>query len=111
MLPVHRLVQYSMRTIPERYSRSYHRVSRLHHFNSQFVSGISSIKPPCAAASVPTVSAPNYFYLCNTAYDSLTNQMEFAPCLSVTGDPVVGSTSNISTGTCPGSGGKLSAIG
>jgi len=80
-------------------------------YNSQFVSGISSIKPPCAAASVPTVSAPNYFYLCNTAYDSLTNQMEFAPCLSVTGDPVVGSTSNISTGTCPGSGGKLSAIG
>src|SRR5207247_9836421 len=70
-----------------------------------------SIKPPCAAASVPTVSAPNYFYLCNTAYDSLTNQMEFAPCLSVTGDPVVGSTSNISTDTCPGSGGKLSAIG
>src|SRR5438309_600280 len=80
-------------------------------YNSQFVSGISSIKPPCAAASVPTVSAPNYFYLCNTTYDSLTNQMEFSPCLSVTGDPVVGSTSNISTGHCPGTTSTLSAIG
>jgi len=37
--------------------------------------------------------------------------MEFAPCLSVTGDPVVGSTSNISTGHCPGTTSTLSAIG
>jgi len=80
-------------------------------YNSRFVSGISSIKPPCATAAVLTVSAPNYMYLCNTAFDSLTNKMEFAPCLTVTGDPVVGSTSNISTGHCPGTTSALSAIG
>src|SRR5438034_875322 len=70
-------------------------------YNSQFVSGISSIKPPCAAASVPTVSAPNYFYLCNTAYDSLTDQMEFAPCLTAAGDAAVNQqVTNLVT--CPG---------
>jgi hypothetical protein len=38
--------------------------------------------------------------------------MEFSPCLGpVTGDPVVGSTSNISTGHCPGTTSTLSAIG
>jgi hypothetical protein len=81
-------------------------------YNSQFVSGISSIQSPsgpCSTLSVPTVSAANYVYLCNPSYDSYTNQMEFAKCLTVTGDPVVGSTSNNSTGTC--SGGGLSAIG
>jgi hypothetical protein len=49
-------------------------------------------------------------YLCNPTFDSLTNQMEFSPCLSVPGDPVVGSTSNISTGTCQGTS-QLSAVG
>src|SRR6266571_1177271 len=70
-------------------------------YNSQFVSGIPSIQPPCAATSVPTVSAPNYFYMCNSAYDSLTNQMEFAPCLTAAGDAAVNQqVTNLVT--CPG---------
>ena len=83
-------------------------------YYSRFVSGIPSIQPPngpCTSAAVPTASAPNYMYLCNTTYDSLTSQIESAPCLIVTGDPVVGSTSNISTGHCPGTTSTLSAIG
>jgi len=54
-------------------------------YNSQFVSGISSIKSPtgpCSAKSVPTVSAADYVYLCDPVYDSLTTQMEFAASLS-----------------------------
>src|SRR5256886_7226148 len=70
-------------------------------YNSQFVSGIPSIQPPCSTAAVPTVSAPNYFYLCNPAYDSLTNQMEFAPCLTAVGDAAVNQqVTNLVT--CPG---------
>jgi hypothetical protein len=83
-------------------------------FNSQFASDIPSNQPPngyCSSSGVPTVSAANYIYLCNTTYDSLSNQMEFAPCLTVTGDPTPGSTSNISTGHCPGTPSALSAIG
>src|SRR6266536_2554292 len=51
-------------------------------FNSQFASDIPSNQPPngnCSASGVPTVGAGNYMYLCNTTYDSLTTQMEFAP--------------------------------
>ncbi len=80
-------------------------------FNSQFVSGIPSIQSPaeyCSSQSVPSVSASNNLYLCNPSFDSLSNQMEFAPCLTVSGDPVYGQTSNNSTGTCSG---KLSAVG
>src|SRR5437899_8127107 len=54
-------------------------------YNSQFVSGISSIKSPtgpCSAKSVPTVSAADYMYLCDPVYDSLTTPMEFATSLS-----------------------------
>jgi len=53
-------------------------------YNSQFVSGIPAIKSPtgpCSANSVPTVSAPNYMYVCDPVYDSITNQMEFASSL------------------------------
>src|SRR3989442_2951109 len=38
-------------------------------YNSHFVSGIPSIQPPsgpCDATAVPTVSAADYMYLCNT---------------------------------------------
>ncbi len=80
-------------------------------YNSRFVSGIPSIQPPngpCASTAVPTVSAPDYMYLCNANYDNLTNQIESAPCIFVSGDPVIGSTSNNSTSTCSG---QLSAIG
>jgi hypothetical protein len=73
-------------------------------YNSRFVSGIPSIQPPngpCASAAGPTASAPDYVYLCNTAYDSLTNQMEFAPYLTQLGcDPVVGSANNNATDVC-----------
>jgi len=83
-------------------------------YNSHFASVIPSIAAPtgtCDNTGVPTVSAADYIYLCNTTYDSLTNQMEFAPCLTVTGDPTPGSTSNISTGHCAGTTSTLSAIG
>jgi hypothetical protein len=83
-------------------------------YNSRFVSGIPSIQPPsgvCSAQAVPSISAENYMYLCNTSFDDFTNQMEFAPCLTVTGDPVPGSTSNISAAHCPGTASTLSAIG
>jgi hypothetical protein len=74
-------------------------------YNSRFVSGIPSIQPPngpCSSASVPSSSAPNYMYLCNQAYDLISNQMEFAPCLSSAGDPAPGSSSNGPGANCPG---------
>jgi hypothetical protein len=80
-------------------------------YNSRFVSGTLLIQPPngpCSSQSVPTSSPANYMFLCNTNYDSLTNQMEFAPYLSLPGcDPVVGSTSNNPPVACTG---QLSAI-
>jgi ABC-type transport system substrate-binding protein len=81
-------------------------------YNSRFVDGIPSIiapNGPCSAAATPSSNAANYMFLCSPAYDSISNQMEFANCLTVTGDPVVGSTSNNSTGTC--SLGGLSGVG
>jgi hypothetical protein len=83
-------------------------------YNSHFASVIPSIASPtgpCDNTGVPTVSAADYIYLCNSTYDSLTNQMEFSPCLTVTGDPTPGSPSNISTGHCSGTTSTLSAIG
>ena len=74
-------------------------------YNSRFVSGIPAIQPPngpCSPSSVPTSSAANYMYLCSPAYDGLSNQLETAGCLTATGDPVVGATSN--KPTPPGSG-------
>jgi hypothetical protein len=76
-------------------------------YNSHFVSGIPSIQPPtsgatCDATSVPTASAGDYMYVCNPTYDSLSTQMETAPCSVATGDPVPGATSNLPTS--PGNG-------
>ena len=62
-------------------------------YNSQFVSGIPSIQAPtgpCSTNSVPSYSAPNYMYLCNSSYDNISNQMEFSPCLNAPGDPTPG---------------------
>ena len=62
-------------------------------YNSQFVSGIPSIQPPngpCSASAVPSYSAGNYMYLCNSSYDNISNQMEFSPCLNAPGDPTSG---------------------
>jgi extracellular solute-binding protein (family 5) len=74
-------------------------------YNSHFVSGIPSIQTPaglCDPTSVPTESAANYLYACDPAYDSLSSQMELAPCLTAQGDPVIGATSNMPTS--PGNG-------
>jgi hypothetical protein len=81
-------------------------------YNSRFVSGISSIHPPagsCSAQSVPTFSASNYMYLCNPAYDNMTSRMEFAPCITASGDPLPGSTSNGPGGNCSSTS-QLSAV-
>jgi len=85
-------------------------------YNSRFVSSIPSIQPPnglCSSQGVPTQSAPDYMYLCSPKYDSLSSQMETAPCLTAPGDPVLGATSNLPTP--PGNGicattSQLSAI-
>jgi len=81
-------------------------------YNSRFVSGVPSVQPPngpCSSQSVPSSSPANYMFLCNTIYDSLTNQMEFAPYLALPGcDPIVGSASNNPPAACTG---QLSAIG
>jgi ABC-type transport system substrate-binding protein len=62
-------------------------------YNSRFVSGIPSIQPPsgtCSSAAVPSFDAPNYMYLCDPTFDGQSDQAEFAPCLSASGDPVNG---------------------
>jgi hypothetical protein len=54
-------------------------------YNSRFVSGVSAIKPPsgpCSAAAVPTPSASNYEYICNSNYDSESSAMEFGADVS-----------------------------
>ena len=75
-------------------------------YNSAFVSGIGSNQVsgggPCSNAAVLRASAPNYMYLCNASYDALSAQLETSPCLSATGDPVSGATSN--SPTSPGNG-------
>src|SRR5437016_6980984 len=72
-------------------------------YNSRFVSGISSIHQAnggtCTNDSVPTNSAGNYMYICNPTYDNFVNQMEFAGCLTATGDPAIGQT-NPTFGVC-----------
>jgi hypothetical protein len=64
---------------------------------------------PCSNAAVPTASAADYMYLCNSNYDSMSTQMEFAPCLTATGDPAPGQTNNGPGADCPSTT-QLSAI-
>ena len=74
-------------------------------YNSQFVSGIPSIKQPtgpCSSQSVPSFSAGNYMYLCNSNYDTISSQMEFSPCLNAPGDPTLGQTTP-TFANCPSS--------
>lgn len=74
-------------------------------YNSRFVSGVSAIQQPagpCDPSSVPTSDAADYTYACDPTYDSLTSQMELAPCISAQGDPAVGAASNLPTS--PGNG-------
>jgi hypothetical protein len=65
---------------------------------------------PCSSQAVATSSAGDYMYVCNSSYDSITNQMEFAPCLSAIGDPAAGQTNNGPGGICTGTTSSLSAV-
>jgi hypothetical protein len=60
-------------------------------YNSLLVSGGSFDHPPCAATTATNYPS-NYMYMCVPAYDSTSTQMEFAPCLSASGDPAPGQT-------------------
>jgi hypothetical protein len=81
-------------------------------YNSRFVSGVPSIQAPigpCSAQAVSTSSPSDYMYVCSPNYDSLSSQMEFAPCLSASGDPTAGSVNNGPGADCSGTS-QLSAI-
>jgi len=81
-------------------------------YNSRFVSGIPDIKPPtgsCSGDSVPSSNAPDYMYLCNSGYDTISSQIASAPCYSASGDPVVGQPNNGPGGNCSGTS-QLSSI-
>lgn len=86
-------------------------------YNSRFVSGTAGIQPPngtCSSQAVPTSSAANYMYLCNTAYDSMSGKMEFANCLGSPGptlDPQPGNTSNGPGANCNGTVGSTNLTG
>ncbi len=87
-------------------------------YNSQFVSGYAGIEPPtpgghCSTASSGSFAPSNYMYVCNPGYDTLTNQGEFAACLSAVGDPQTTqandtSANTVTFGTC-GTGGLSQA--
>jgi len=71
---------------------------------SRFVSGIPSIQPPsgpCSNLAVPSFGAGNYQYICDTTFDSLATQMEFASCVSAPGDPTPGQVTP-TFANCPG---------
>jgi hypothetical protein len=59
-------------------------------YDSQFVSGIPSIEPPCSTIATPSFAAPNYMYICDPTYDNQIQQAEFSPCISAAGDPTNG---------------------
>jgi len=63
----------------------------------------------CSNQSVNTASAADYMYLCSPSYDSLSSQMESAPCLTSSGDPTSGQPNNGPGGDCLGTS-QLSAI-
>lgn len=59
-------------------------------YNSAFVSGIPSDKPPCSSSAVPSSNAENYIYNCEILFDQLTTSMEYASCISGGSDPTSG---------------------
>ena len=81
-------------------------------YNSQFVSGYSSIQQPtghCSTASTDSFVPNNYMYICNQDYDTLTSRAEFASCVSAPGDPSTSQTndtsgSTVTFGTCTSGG-------
>src|SRR5947208_3337479 len=56
---------------------------------------------PCVSTTATVSSGNDYMYVCSPAYDSISNQMENAPCLAASGDPVFGQ-STPSFANCPG---------
>jgi hypothetical protein len=92
-------------------------------YNSRFVSA-SCVSPGtpscltqqigggyCSNSSVNTAIASNYMYICSPTYDNLSNELETSSCLSASGDPVAGATTNMPTGPNNGlcSNGQLSS--
>ena len=78
-------------------------------FNSQGVSGGAWDQPPCSSLATPSTSPPNYEYACVPAYDTISSQMEFSPCLTAPGDPTPAQTHlTVTFGDCSGTS-KLSA--
>jgi len=62
-------------------------------FNSRFTSVPPSYREPngpCSSSSPPSYAAPNYMYLCSPGYDNISALMEYAPCVSASGDPSSG---------------------
>ena len=55
---------------------------------------------PCASTTY-TNFANDYMNVCSSEYDSLSSQMEHAPCLTASGDPVLGQ-STPTFANCPG---------
>jgi hypothetical protein len=80
-------------------------------YNSRFVSGAIDpvtgahiIQPPlgpCSSLAVPSFGAGDYQYVCDSTYDTLTTNMEFAPCLAAAGDPTPGQVTP-TFAQCPG---------
>ena len=62
---------------------------------------------PCTSPTY-TTAASDYMYICSPEYDSLSSQMENAPCLAAAGDPVLGQ-STPPFADCPGTS-QLSSI-
>jgi hypothetical protein len=80
-------------------------------YNSLFTSNPTTAADPanaCASTST-TAAAANYVYLCVPLYDTWSQAIESAACLSAPGDPSSGSTSNIIAGTCQGASGTCPA--
>src|SRR5438128_5919229 len=79
-------------------------------FNSKFASAIGHQRPygPCSPSLTASYKAPDYMYLCSEDYDNITSLMEYARCVTASGDPssgqVVPSYANCSgqpvTGIC-----------
>src|SRR5438552_674376 len=86
------------------------------NINSRVVSGRSAIQQAnvgsCSNSSVPPQAAADYMYLCDQNYDRVSNQMEFANCLTaeVGADPRAGQTTPTFGNCTSGNGGGSSAV-
>ncbi len=60
-------------------------------YNSHLVSPPGA---PCTS-TISSLRARNYMYLCVPTYDNWSKQTEFAPCISISGDPVPGTATGL----------------